>query len=168
MYDILSGDRFGARSVEDLATVSDAEWKRLIEPVLGVLPLRQLRQRIATATQQTGAVVVAGGGVAHIGAIGLHAQSHTHHHYTEAELKAEPYNFTSIIDSKLSDIKMESFGREWLYDRLYEWITPAAPPQTQSQSQSQSQSQQQPKSLQSKILLITGEPVRSSARSDPI
>ncbi len=67
-------------------------------------------------------------------------------------MKVEPYDFTSIIESKLSDIKLESFGREWLYDRMYEWLmTP------------QSSSQQKSKAVKSKILLVTGEPVRSIA-----
>ncbi len=81
----------------------------------------------------------------------------------QSAAKAEACDFSSIIDSKLADIKMESFGREWLYDRLYEWIAPAplaAPPQTLLLSQSQFQ--RQPKSLQSKVLLVTGEPVRSA------
>ncbi len=59
------------------------------------------------------------------------------------ELRPEPYDFSSIIVSKLSDRKMESFGRKWLYERMYEWIV--------------SPSQRQPKS---KLLLVTGEPVR--------
>ncbi len=83
--------------------------------------------------------------------IGSH-RTVAHHHYASAEVKPEPYDFTSIIANKLKDIKLESFGREWLYDRMYEWMKPLAAP---SPSQSHAW---QPKSL-SKILLITGEPV---------
>ncbi len=51
-----------------------------------------------------------------------------------------PYDFRSIIDSKLSDINLESFGREWLYLQMHEWLS-------------------RPEST-SKVLVFTGEPVR--------
>ncbi len=97
-----------------------------------------------------------------IGAIGSNAVNQNITNYFaagEAKIAAEPYDFRSIIDSKLSDIKMESFGREWLYHRMYEWLMASVPPQLQSHAQ------QQPKSLPPKVLLITGEPVRSDALS---
>ncbi len=90
--------------------------------------------------------------------ISAHLSTHHYRWVTTADFKAEPYDFTAIIDSKLSNIKMESFGREWLYNRLYEWITPPAPPrQTQSIAVTAA----------TKITSHTGEPVRSIS-SDPV
>ncbi len=60
-----------------------------------------------------------------------------------ADVKAEAYDFSSLIDSKLSDLKPESFGREWLYQSVYDWLIPS-PPRPDRQSS---------------LLLVTGEPV---------
>ncbi len=85
-----------------------------------------------------------------IGAVGPNAKSirYTTNQYFNsdpaASVKVEAYDFSSLIESKLSDIKRESFGREWLYERMYDWLIP--PPLAVS-------------TVQSRVLLISGEPV---------
>ncbi len=64
--------------------------------------------------------------------------------FAGADVKAEAYDFSSLIESKLSDIKLESFGREWLYHAMYDWL------------------RLPPAALQARpppVLLVKGEPV---------
>ncbi len=69
--------------------------------------------------------------------------AHNYHYHKNHEPKSEAYDFISIIDSKLSDIQLENFGREWFYDRVDNWLTTSAK-----------------RDSKSKILLCAGDPVR--------
>ncbi len=73
-----------------------------------------------------------------------------------ADIKPEPYDFSSIIERKLSDINLESFGREWLYERMYHLLNP--PPQTLRTAQT----------VTSQVLLAIGEPVRPDDMIDGV
>ncbi len=151
MFGVLAGTDFGASTVDDLLLLDEKEWERLATPqALGKLPARRLRERLSkTIGAGSGGISITStsGGITTIGAVGLNAKQIVKHYHggKEQEIKPEPYDFTSIIDSKLSDINLESFGREWLYKQMYEWIT--TPPAV---------TQPKPPS----ILLVTGEPVR--------
>ncbi len=160
MLEVLTGSDFGASAIEDLYGLEDGDWKLLAAPTaLGKLPAKRLRDALADrksrASDSKGAAVVAAAvvlsassaGTITAGAVGPNAQNYVTNIYGAAaiDLKVEPCDFTSIIDSKLSDIKLESFGREWLYDRMYEWMLPPPPGGSH---------------LHSSVLLVAGEPVR--------
>ncbi len=93
------------------------------------------------------------GSTIHTAAIGGSVSTHHYHGITAADLKAEPYDFSSIIANKLSDIKLESFGREWLYIRMYEWII------AQGSISPVRAAHTPQRAAKSQVMLVTGEPV---------
>ncbi len=132
MFGVLAGPDFGASTVDDLLLLDEKEWERLAGPqALGKLPARRLRERLSTSVGAgSGGISITStsGGITTIGAVGPYAKQIVKHYHGEKqqEIALEPYDFGSIIDSKLSDINLESFGREWLYDRMHEWIAPSS------------------------------------------
>ncbi len=148
-FQFLNGPQFSASSVDDLLMLEEKDWERLAGPqALGNLPARRLRARLSKPTGAGSggiSITATSGGTIKAGAVGQYAkQIVKHYHGTkEQNMEPEPYDFSSIIHSKLSGIKSESFGREWLFDQINTRLV-------------------SPGHNAERVILITGEPVRDS------
>ncbi len=160
---------FEAEGVDGSILLHDLDEDWLSRNVTKELPRKRIWRAIcelrtcASGDHKSTAAVVALPTVTSIGAYGRYAKQFniTNHNYSHtSELRVEPCDFVHIIDSKLSDINLDNFGRVWLYQRLWDWL------EAPIISASNDTKLTTPLSLKPpKVLLITGEPVRTANRS---